>query len=171
MKLLIKIAGEKEREVHLKVGTHILGRGKESDIPVFHTGVSRRHVQFDVTEEKVFIQDLGSSNGSKLGTSELTPNLKVEFTSFFPLILAKEIEISLIAPEAMHDMMSSRVDDIVVNSTPQTSELKTRTIRRRNMESVNEVKSSKAGPLIKVLVLLILVVALLYFLKPDLLGL
>ena len=42
----------------------VIGRGTEADIVVDDTGVSRRHVKFEVTDFGTILTDLGSTNGT-----------------------------------------------------------------------------------------------------------
>ena len=42
----------------------VLGRVPQSDLPVPHAAVSRRHLQVRVDGEKVVLRDLGSTNGT-----------------------------------------------------------------------------------------------------------
>lgn len=52
----------------------IFGRGKDVDVHLQSREVSRRHVKFDFQEDGVYITDLGSSNGTRLGIYDLPPN-------------------------------------------------------------------------------------------------
>ena len=54
-------------------GTITLGRGVEADVRLDHTSVSRRHARL-VLEETMTIEDLGSSNGTKVRGRPLPPN-------------------------------------------------------------------------------------------------
>ncbi|MFT0761954.1 DUF3662 and FHA domain-containing protein [Scrofimicrobium sp. R131] len=42
----------------------VIGRGSEADIQVNDSGVSRKHVEFRITESGVILTDLGSTNGT-----------------------------------------------------------------------------------------------------------
>jgi len=54
-------AGEK---VELKNGEHILGRSDGCDIVLKVAGISKRHAKITIADRSVFIEDLGSSNGT-----------------------------------------------------------------------------------------------------------
>ncbi|MBN1807736.1 MAG: HD domain-containing protein [Planctomycetes bacterium] len=45
---------------------HVVGRANDCDIQLLDRGVSRHHVAFYIQEDKVFVEDLGSSNGTTL---------------------------------------------------------------------------------------------------------
>ncbi len=55
----------------LAVPDAVLGRTSASEIHVSHPLVSRRHCRFEATPEGVFIEDIGSSNGTFLNGARL----------------------------------------------------------------------------------------------------
>jgi hypothetical protein len=54
-----------DRSVPL-AGTVVLGRGAEADLMLPDTGVSRRHAELRVVEDRVELHDLGSTNGTRV---------------------------------------------------------------------------------------------------------
>jgi predicted component of type VI protein secretion system len=57
-----KLAG---RLFKLEPGPSVIGRGTDTTIRVEDDGISRRHVQVVLSEDgKVFVEDLGSTNGT-----------------------------------------------------------------------------------------------------------
>jgi GGDEF domain-containing protein len=50
----------------------IVGRDEEADVRPFHGRVSRRHARLLVVGERVVIDDLGSSNGTRVGDDAVT---------------------------------------------------------------------------------------------------
>lgn len=48
----------------LKPGKNVMGRGPACEVKVASTGVSKEHAQIFVTEDKVIVSDLNSSNGT-----------------------------------------------------------------------------------------------------------
>ena len=71
------------REIPLPNGEHLIGRGEECRIRSDSRRVSRHHARVRVTPERVFIDDLGSRNGTWVdgrrieGTAELTAGATV----------------------------------------------------------------------------------------------
>lgn len=64
---LVVVGGKlRGQEFILKAGDNILGRDTACEIPFQVDGVSKRHVSISVTEDVVYVQDLGSSNGTFL---------------------------------------------------------------------------------------------------------
>jgi len=68
------------REVPLKVGANIFGRKAENDVQIADPYVSGRHGQIEITEQGVFLTDLGSSNGTLLNEAKLVPNMRTQVT-------------------------------------------------------------------------------------------
>jgi hypothetical protein len=65
----------------LHPGVYTLGRGTEVDIQIHDPGISRKHLSISV-DEKLIVTDLGSTNGTFLGT-ERVQELIVEDTITF----------------------------------------------------------------------------------------
>src|SRR5688572_15274764 len=63
MKLTVSIGSQKFIHFMTEQGITI-GRGKEATIPIFKEAVSRRHCRFFGRGDKVFVEDIGSSNGT-----------------------------------------------------------------------------------------------------------
>lgn len=60
-KYILKYEG---KEIELEDGIYILGRSKECDIRFQNESVSRKHARLAIMKDKLFVEDLGSSNGS-----------------------------------------------------------------------------------------------------------
>jgi len=61
----------------LDPGEYIIGSDMSCDILLDSQGVSRKHAQIIVTAERLLVRDLGSTNGTFVGTSELKGSLAV----------------------------------------------------------------------------------------------
>lgn len=72
VELVIRRPGQPDRVVHLKRGTHMVGRGADTDVILDDTGVSRRHAQIVVDEDGVLIEDLNSANGTYVAGQAIT---------------------------------------------------------------------------------------------------
>jgi DNA-binding winged helix-turn-helix (wHTH) protein len=57
----------RHRRFALPAGESILGRGKESPVPIDARSVSRRHARLLITPEGAELEDLGSKNGTFVG--------------------------------------------------------------------------------------------------------
>jgi uncharacterized RDD family membrane protein YckC len=60
-KFLIKYEGQ---EIEAGEGAFILGRSKECDLKFMGESVSRKHAKLTILQDRIFIEDIGSSNGS-----------------------------------------------------------------------------------------------------------
>jgi DNA-binding winged helix-turn-helix (wHTH) protein len=60
------------REIPLADGEHIVGRDRTAAVPLDFPSVSRRHARIVVRGETVTIEDLGSKNGTLVGTKKVT---------------------------------------------------------------------------------------------------
>lgn len=62
----------KRQRFVLDVGEHTVGRMPDADVSVDHESVSRRHARVIVTPDRVTLEDLGSKNGTYVGTERVT---------------------------------------------------------------------------------------------------
>lgn len=71
---IIEPGGETKTHV-LRLGDRfVVGRGQDVNVHLDSREVSRRHLQVELREDGVYMTDLGSSNGSRLGIYDLKPN-------------------------------------------------------------------------------------------------
>ena len=74
----------------LENGAYIIGASNTCHIPLPVTGISRRHAQLIVSDGRIMIMDLGSSNGTKLNGGEaIFPNSPVDISGGATLTLGK----------------------------------------------------------------------------------
>lgn len=57
-------------------GVYVIGNSPECDIVVNHPSCSRRHAQIEVSQERILVRDIGSTNGTYVNNS-LIDNLNV----------------------------------------------------------------------------------------------
>ena len=73
-KLLIKLTGQ-QNQIYLLDETSIkIGRGDEADLILPNVSVSREHALVEVTDQGVFLTDLGSQNGLTIDGEEVPAN-------------------------------------------------------------------------------------------------
>lgn len=62
----LKIAPKGEPPLFLELGqgTFLIGRGEDCEVLIEHTDISRKHALLSVREDGVYVEDLGSSNGT-----------------------------------------------------------------------------------------------------------
>ena len=61
----------KRRSYGLRPGENIVGRSDESVVPIQSPAVSRQHARIIVTESEATLHDLGSKNGTYIGTTRV----------------------------------------------------------------------------------------------------
>lgn len=68
------------KEFALRNGINTFGRKAENDISIAEPFVSGRHGTIEVTEQGLFITDIGSTNGTLLNDAKLAPNIRTSLT-------------------------------------------------------------------------------------------
>ena len=82
--ILITKDGEEVLRRTLPPGEYVLGRSRDCELPFEADLVSRRHAKLDIEYDQIFIQDLGSSNGTFVNGQAVTqitrlwPNQKIQ---------------------------------------------------------------------------------------------
>ena len=75
---LLVMSGQCKGELHtLEVGATTLGRDAECDIVVPDDGISREHCRFHHDGDGVWVEDLGSTNGTWLDRQRITRRVKL----------------------------------------------------------------------------------------------
>lgn len=69
------------KEFPLRAGTNSFGRKAENDVHIPDPYVSGKHGQIEITDDGVFITDIGSSNGTMLNDAKLVPNMRTLVTT------------------------------------------------------------------------------------------
>ncbi len=64
--LIVPHSAGPQPAIELTAGTHILGRGRNSDIRLENPAVSGSHARLTVTPADVLVEDLGSTNGTAI---------------------------------------------------------------------------------------------------------
>lgn len=88
---------EQGRRLSIPEGTSCtLGRGQDADLTVFDTEMSRRHTTLERSQGELWVQDLGSKNGTYLGGRRLESGQRVPWR---PRSAVVEVGYSRIALE------------------------------------------------------------------------
>lgn len=96
MRLEVLIGSEEPKTYSLNKTRLIIGTSEFSDIRINESGVSRKHAVIMYEDEKYFVVDQGSTNGTFINEERIVPGRKVEFTSFFPLRLGANVLVTLL---------------------------------------------------------------------------
>lgn len=70
---------------------YVVGRAPELDLSLGDKDASRRHVEVVRRGQEVLVRDLGSKNGSKLGTTRLEPNRETPWPVGAPLEITNTV--------------------------------------------------------------------------------
>ena len=90
VKAVITAPGATPVTATLENGAYIIGANSSCHIPIQVTGISRRHAQLIVSDGRITVMDLGSSNGTKLNGGEaIFPNRPVDISGGATLTLGK----------------------------------------------------------------------------------
>lgn len=99
MRIEVLVGSEEPLIFHLNSPKFSLGSGENCDVILSSSGISRKHVVITSEDDKYFVTDQGSTNGSFINEERLIPGKKVEFTSFFPVRLGDNVLVSLLSDE------------------------------------------------------------------------
>lgn len=100
----------------LDLGASILGRSPQSEVHIAHESISRRHCEVTVrTQGRVFVRDLGSTNGTRVDDAEISA-APLELTGGERIRLSKKVVLKFafqdnLEREVQEDLYSSAVRD------------------------------------------------------------
>ena len=112
-----------------------IGTAETCDIVINAHGVSRKHILVTTENDKFFVTDQGSTNGTFINEERLTPGRKTEFTSFFPLRLGDGVLVSLLADEDFQPY--DEVFSVSLGNDESNRDESTRVISLKSLNSVN----------------------------------
>lgn len=67
----------------------IIGRSAQHQLAIPDNSISRNHLEVQFREKKIFIKDMGTSNGTKINEQNIPPQLEVEYYPGQIIILGK----------------------------------------------------------------------------------
>lgn len=82
-------------QAYIKAKSFVIGRSPDCDLPIPTDILSRRHVRVILEDDKIMVQDLGSTNGTYLKKQKLLPSEQYEYTTGDRLCLDAGEECSL----------------------------------------------------------------------------
>ncbi|MCB0411237.1 MAG: FHA domain-containing protein, partial [Bdellovibrionales bacterium] len=78
---LVQIHHEKEVHRHFVLASEfVMGRGEEADVQLPSNSASRKHIRVTVKNRGLWIKDLESSNGTKLGSRGIEPGTSLPYS-------------------------------------------------------------------------------------------
>lgn len=92
------LSGQDDPKIYpLNKNQVLLGTSVSCDVVLSADEVSRKHLLIINEEDKYYVIDQGSTNGTFLNDERLVPGRRVEFTSFFPVRLGSNVLITLLS--------------------------------------------------------------------------
>jgi pSer/pThr/pTyr-binding forkhead associated (FHA) protein len=140
MRIEILVDNEEPRIYSLDRPKIMVGSHESCDIVINHKGISRKHLLITGKDEKYFVADQGSTNGSYINEHRLVPGNAAEFSSFFPVRLGDNVLMSLLSDEDAQDLGPDSDFNTQLGSAPQEREESTKMISLKDLS-----KSSTAG--------------------------
>jgi len=125
---LVVVGGKlRGQEYVLKNGDNMLGRDSSCDVILQIEGVSKRHVNITITEDVVYIQDNGSSNGTFLNgklvkRSAIKSGDKIGLpNAVLQLVYVQEKKVLIKKKTAVHKEKDQSLEDFLSGGTPPDS--------------------------------------------------
>ena len=98
----------------------VIGRGDHCDEPIDNLMISRRHCVFSLRDDQVWVEDLGSRNGTRLNGDRLTsaqPVAEGDALQLAPLafqILFQKASIPPVTPRRTKPRTARRPDEVLI---------------------------------------------------------
>ncbi|MBF0205381.1 MAG: FHA domain-containing protein [Oligoflexia bacterium] len=95
-RLDIILDGKMLNRIYLQKTDTIIGRGSNADIKVVTENIGRQHLKISIIKKQLYLTDLGSVNGTKVGDTPLTPNERTIYDTYFlPIKLGETVSITV----------------------------------------------------------------------------
>lgn len=79
MPLLYMLSGPKAGDsFEIKDGTNLVGRGPDNDLQILEQSISRKHARILLSGDRLFIEDLGSQNGTQINGHPVGSYFQIE---------------------------------------------------------------------------------------------
>lgn len=125
----IVVVGGKLRgqEFNLKTGDNVIGRDPSCDIPIQLEGISKKHLTISITEDVIYVQDNGSSNGTFLNgriikRSAAKPGDKIGLpNAILQLIYVQEKKIVIKKKTAVHKEKEETIEELLNGGEPPSN--------------------------------------------------
>lgn len=131
--------------------TLTVGRSSDADFTVPDESVSREHLKIVVREDGIFVKDLGSSNGTRVGTQKVAPNELVKVQPDQPVAIGRAQSVIYI--RAVEDPASPEARPVSSSPAPAFRNLPDKTeihIREPNpLAQVHSLEVKKLDELIR----------------------
>ena len=97
--LIIKDVGDRSHSYPLDVGATTIGRAPENTIVLLEENISRRHAKLLREEGPVFLEDLGSSNGTWVNGKKAQPHQRCQLRDNDIIKIGKTLMLFKCSPD------------------------------------------------------------------------
>lgn len=125
---LVVVGGKlRGQEFILKDGTNVIGRDPGCDVTLGLDGISKKHLEFVVTETLAYIEDLGSANGTFLNgkiikKAKIKPGDKIGIpNAVLQIVHVREKKIIIKKKVAVHQEKEITLEDVLKGGKPPES--------------------------------------------------
>jgi len=141
-KLFLFDRSDQHGSFDLKNDTIYIGRSPDNDIQVRDITVSRRHLKIAKKENKYFIMDLGSKNGTFIDGNYIEPGIEVELAEAVPIVIGMSV---ICIGEQCFDSVLPLMDSLdlqgKISEKPGPLIHHRRMTERKNIELIRKVNS------------------------------
>jgi len=132
----------KAQTIEFEGDTLYVGRSPENDIQIKNKFISRRHLKILRKEDKYFIEDLQSKNGTFVNANLIRPGIEFEVKEGVPIVVGMSVIcIGKECPDEMEALMDSINLFMVPNETDRYSTSGRPKTLLKNMELIYNVTS------------------------------
>ncbi len=127
----------------LKSDTILIGRAADNDVQIKDAAVSRKHLKITIQEDKFFIEDLGSQNGTWVKGQLIRPKEAVEVEEGVSIVIG-DVLVNL-GRKPLEDYLATQysidLSDLVGEGGESLLYKSTLTTNRRRLEKIHEVST------------------------------
>ena len=143
MYLEITVAGEEPKNYPIK-NRLLIGSSEPSDIIVARQGVSRKHLLFLKDNDKFYIVDQGSTNGTYLEEKRVRPGQRQEITTYLPVRISRDVLICLVDERSSGKTgVFNRSETTNLLSTEVTSVISLKELKESQLPEMSEERKEK----------------------------
>ena len=115
-KLYIMEGRDKSQSVDLKDTPIFIGRSSDNDIQIKDKTVSRKHLKILIRENRYYLEDLESKNGTYVNGEQIQTGREIEIDEGHPIVIGMCV---LCVGEGCLDAVKDYLDSIDVARVPQ----------------------------------------------------
>jgi len=115
-KLYVMQGRDKSQSVDLRDTPIFIGRSSDNDVQLRDKTVSRKHLKVFTKENRYYIEDLDSKNGTYVNGEQILPGREIEIDEGHPIVIGMCV---LCVGEGCLEAVKDYLDSIDVAKTPQ----------------------------------------------------